>query len=75
MNNQKRKRQLNKYVRFTGIGFQLGATIYVAAYIGKWLDAKFLMEKKIFTLILILGGLIVSIWSIVRQLKELENDQ
>ncbi len=74
MNNQKPKRSLNKYVRFTGIAFQLGATIYLAAYVGKWLDAKFLMEKKIFTLVLILIGLIASIWSIVKQLDKINNE-
>jgi len=74
MNNQKQKKSLNKYVRFTGIAFQLGATIYLAAYIGKWLDNKFLMEKKIFTLVLILIGLIASIWSIVKQLDKINNE-
>ncbi len=74
MNNQKQKKSLNKYVRFTGIAFQLGATIYLAAYVGKWLDNKFLMEKKIFTLVLILIGLIVSIWSIVKQLDRINNE-
>ena len=47
MNNKKQKKQLLKYARFSGIAFQLGATIYLAAYVGKWLDNKFLMEKKI----------------------------
>ncbi len=74
MNNQKQKKSLNKYVRFTGIAFQLGATIYLAAYIGKWLDNKFLMEKKIFTLVLILIGLIASIWNIVKQLDKINNE-
>ena len=74
MSNQKKKKPLNKYLRFTSIGFQLGATIYVAAYLGKWLDQKFEMEKKVFTLILILAALIVSIWSIIQQLKQIDND-
>jgi len=74
MNNQKQKKSLNRYVRFTGIAFQLGATIYLAAYVGKWLDNKFLMEKKIFTLVLILVGLITSIWSMVKQLDKMNNE-
>ncbi|MDX5585619.1 MAG: AtpZ/AtpI family protein [Aureibaculum sp.] len=75
MNNQKQKKQLLKYARFSGIAFQLGATIYVAAYVGKWLDNKFLMEKKIFTLVLILIGLIASIWSINKQLKKINDEE
>ena len=73
MNNPKRKKPLNTYIRFTSIGFQLGATIYFAAYIGKWLDTKFETEKKVFTLLLILISLVVSIWNITRQLKNMDN--
>ncbi|MCF6347780.1 MAG: AtpZ/AtpI family protein [Flavobacteriaceae bacterium] len=74
MSNQKQKKSLNKYIRFTGIAFQLGATIYLAAYLGKWLDTKFLMQKKLFTLGFILIGLIASIWSIVKQLNKINNE-
>ncbi len=74
MSNQKQKKSLNKYIRFTGIAFQLGATIYLAAYLGKWLDTKFLMQKKLFTLGFILIGLIASIWSIVKQLNKMNNE-
>ncbi len=73
--SKKSKGQLNKYIRFTGIGFQLGATIYLAVYLGKKLDNYFLMEKKLFTLGFILIGLIASIWSIVKQLEKISNEQ
>ena len=72
-NKEKPKKQLNKYIRLTGIGFQLGATIYLASYIGGWLDEKYLMEKKLFTLLFILIGLVGSIWSILRQLKKIND--
>lgn len=75
MKNQKKRKQLLKYARFSGIAFQLGATIYLAAYVGKWLDNKFLMEKKIFTLTLIVVGLIATIWSINRQLIKINKDE
>ena len=75
MKNQKKRKQLLKYARFSGIAFQLGATIYLAAYVGKWLDNKFLMEKKIFTLTLIVVGLIATIWSINRQLKKINEEE
>ena len=75
MNNQKQKKHLLKYARFSGIAFQLGATIYLAAYVGKWLDNKFLMEKKIFTLTLIVVGLIATIWSINKQLIKINKEE
>ncbi len=73
-NNKKSKKPLNKYIRFTSIGFQLGATIYLAVYLGEKLDNHFLMEKKLFTLGFILIGLIASIWSIVKQLEKINNE-
>ena len=72
--SKKSKGQLNKYIRFSGIGFQLGATVYLAVYIGKKLDNHFLMEKKLFTLGFILISLIASIWSIVKQLEKINNE-
>ena len=73
--DKKPKKQLNKYIRFTSIAFQLGATIYLAAYFGKRLDNHFLMEKKLFTLGFVLIALIASIWSIVKQLNKINNEQ
>lgn len=68
-----KKKQLNKYIQLTGIAFQMGATIYVAAYLGRKLDEYFQNEKKICTLILILLGLAASIWNVLRQLKNINN--
>lgn len=47
MQNQPRKKPLNKFVRLTGIGLQMGITIYLAAYFGKRIDAHYQFEKKI----------------------------
>lgn len=74
MSNENPKKPLNKYIRFSGIAFQLGATIYLAAYLGKWLDTKYSTDKKWFTMGLILVAMIVSIWNIARQLKEIDKD-
>ncbi|WP_372766440.1 AtpZ/AtpI family protein [Lutibacter sp.] len=71
MNNQNKKKQLNKYLQLTGITFQMGITIFLGAYFGKKLDAHFLTEKKTFTIILTLVALIISIWSVLAQLKNI----
>lgn len=71
MNKIPKKGQLNKYLQLTGIAFQMGATIYLAAYFGKKLDSYYQNEKKIFTLLLVLLGLAVSIWNLLRQLKKI----
>ncbi len=67
----KPKKQLNPYIQFTGIGFQMGVTFYLAAYFGKKLDAKYQLPKPYFTIGFILLGLIISIYNLVNQLKHL----
>jgi len=72
MSTQKKpKRRLNSYIQFTGVAFQMGVTFYLAAFFGKKLDAKYQLQKPYFTVSLILLGLIVSIYNLVKQLKRI----
>ncbi len=73
MTNQKPKKQLNKYIRLTGVGLQMGITIYLAAYFGKWLDAKYPNENDIYTIVFTLIGVVVSFYSLLRQIKKINN--
>ena len=72
--NPKRKNQLRRYLQLIGVAFQMGLTIYLGAYFGKWLDGYFETDGKPYTIVLILVALGVSLWSILTQLKRI-NDQ
>lgn len=72
MVNSKKKNQLHKYLALTGIAFQMGLTIYLGAYFGKKLDAHFQTEKT-YTLILTLLALGASLWSVLAQLKRIND--
>ena len=73
MENKKPKKPLNKYIRLTGIGLQMGITIYLAAYLGKWLDNKYPNENNLNTIIFTLLGVVLSFYSLLKQIKNLEN--
>lgn len=73
MKNQEPKKPLNKYIRLTGAGLQMGITIYLAAYFGKWLDEKYPNENNIYTTVLILFGVAISFYSLLRQIKNINN--
>jgi len=73
MTNQKPKKQLNKYIRLTGIGIQMGVTIYLGAYFGKWLDAKYSGEHQTYTIIFTLLALLVSFYSLSKQIKDVNS--
>lgn len=69
---KKPKKRLNKYIVLTGVGLQMGITIYLAAYLGKWLDAKY-TDNNLYTIVLTLLGIVLSFYSLLRQLKNLDN--
>ena len=77
MNNQEnqKKKPLNTFVRLTGVGLQMGITIYIAAYFGKKIDAHYGFEKNYITLILILFGFIASMVSLMAQLKKINDKE
>jgi len=47
----------------------MAATIGIFTYAGYWLDGHFDNQKPIITLILMLLGTMISIYTLVRQLK------
>jgi len=67
------KKQANKYIQLTGIGFQMGATIYLFAYLGKWLDSIYPHEKKVYTLVCVVVGVLLSVYSINKQMQRIND--
>jgi len=67
------KKPLNKYLKLTGIGLQMGLTIYLAAYFGKKLDVMYPNERNWFTLGLTMFGVIAAMVSVVMQTKNLND--
>ena len=58
---------LSKFVRFSGMGVQMGLTIYVASWIGNWLDEKYALENVSFFKILTILAVFGTTYSIIRQ--------
>ncbi len=56
----------------SGIAFEMGAIIFLAAKGGIWLDEHYRNEKRIFTAIATLTGVAISIWVVLRQLKRIQ---
>lgn len=69
------KQYFNKFLRFTGIGVQLGGTLYLASLFGAWIDVKLQLSKPWFTLLLILLALIGFIYSLLKQLNKLNKEE
>ena len=70
MENGKKSR-LRNWAVLSGIGFQMGATIFVCAWIGKKLDERFPSNKNWFTIGLVLLGVFASLYIVLQQLKNI----
>lgn len=73
MDQPNKKKQLNKYLQLTGVAFQMGITIYLGAYFGKKLDAYYANNSKLFTIVLTLTSLAIAIYSVLAQLKKIND--
>ena len=47
--DRKRKDQANSYMRYTGMAFQMGATIFVGILLGQFLDRRMQTSRPYFT--------------------------
>jgi len=65
---QKKKEQLNNYARFSGIAIQMFAIIGVGTFIGVKLDENYPNKHNLYTLILSLVSVILSIVYVIKRI-------
>lgn len=66
---------MKNYVRYSGIAFQMGATIFLGAYFGKWLDVKYPMDKKWFTILFTLLSVALSLYNTLKQVNKINDEE
>lgn len=71
---RKKEKLLNKYLALSGIGVQMGATIYLFSLGGRWLDVHYQTKKEWFTIVSVLVGVFVSVFVLLRQLNRLNRN-
>ena len=74
MPKEQNKSRLTKFARLSGIGLQMGVTIFIGAYIGKLLDEKYPSEKKWFTIGFTLLFVVLSLYNVLRQVNRLNDE-
>lgn len=72
--NQKPKKQLNKYVRFTSIALQMGLTIYLGSLLGAWVDSKVGNTNQLYYKIITLLAVFLAMFSVIRQVLNITNN-
>ncbi|WP_224484304.1 AtpZ/AtpI family protein [Robertkochia aurantiaca] len=74
--NKKKKKpsdQLKNFALFSGVAIQMGVTIFLFAWFGRWLDERYNEGEKLYLIILTLAGVAISIYVVIKQLKRLQD--
>ncbi|WP_035335148.1 AtpZ/AtpI family protein [Dokdonia sp. PRO95] len=69
MAKEKKGAQLNRWVKFSTIPFQMGATIYLGNLLGTWLDVRYETEWVETTITLI--AVFLSIYIVIKGVIQL----
>ncbi len=75
MNNQKQKKQLLKYARFSGIAFQMLAIIGIGSYAGVKLDQRIPNKYNLYTVFLSLFAVLLAIFVVIRRIISSSKDE
>ena len=66
----RKQNQINEYVKYSGLAFQMAALILLGYWLGSKLDKWLDLSVPIFTIILILLFLSVSFYSLIKSLPK-----
>ena len=65
----------NRFVRLSGVGIQMAATIFLGAFLGRYLDDKYPMEKKWWTIGLTIFAVAISLYNVLKQVNRLNDSE
>ena len=76
--NEKKPRKqkhkaLKRYAALSGIGLQMGVTIYLFARLGIYLDNLYENEKGWFKVVCVMAGVAISIYFVLSQLRKIND--
>ncbi len=70
--NNKQGKSPSKYLRFTSVAFQMGATIWMGNLFGKWLDATY--NQDILESIMTLCAVFIAMYMVIAQVIKVSKE-
>ncbi len=74
MDNNPKKRP-NKWLALINIPIQMGAIIFAFSYLGNWLDENHPHPRVYYNKILVLVGVALALYNVIRQVNEMNKTQ
>ncbi len=72
---KKEKRHVNSYMKYSGMGIQMGGIIFIGAYAGQKLDAHYQTSKPYFTVALALFSTFAALYIVLKDLIKKQDDE
>lgn len=71
MEKEPNKSPNNKWIALINIPIQMGAIIFLFSYLGTWLDENHPSEKVYYNKILVMVGVAIALYNVIRQVNEI----
>ncbi|MFE3848344.1 AtpZ/AtpI family protein [Flavobacterium sp. LB3P45] len=75
MNNKSKNKQTSKWFALINIPIQMGAIIFLFSFLGNWLDENHPSPKVYYNKILVLVGVALALYNVIRQVNEINKSQ
>ena len=70
----KESKRYNSIIKYSGLAFQMGITIYLGSLLGEYLDGRYENENSLYSKVITLLAVFISIFSVIRQVIKDSND-
>jgi uncharacterized membrane protein YfcA len=75
MNQDKKRKPLNKWLQLINIPIQMGIVIFLFAFLGNWLNDKFPLHKADYKIFFVLIGVFLALYNVMRQVNQINKDE
>jgi hypothetical protein len=74
-NKDPKKNNYNKWLALINIPIQMGVIIFLFSYLGNWLDENHPSPKVYYVKIMVMVGVFLALYNVIRQVNEINKNQ
>jgi hypothetical protein len=75
MEKEPNRNQRNKWIALINIPIQMGVIIFLFFYAGNWLDENHPSPKVYYNKILVMVGVVIALYNVIRQVNEINKSK
>lgn len=75
MDKKPQKNKSSKWIALINIPIQMGVIIFLFAYLGDWLDENHPSPKVYYNKILVMVGVVLALYNVIRQVNEISKSE